>query len=624
MNKGNRSNKTGFDLGQPSQSHAFPYEKMLKENHYKQPNDALMSCFYYLTEVLNDGVCIIDGKGKIDYANNAFVDLLETNLKTVYRKPFFEILNIKGTEEEKKSLSGHLFDTIIENRVNYSTDEIILMRADNTLVPVRLSLYPYFKNDHMDKVIVHMQDLAAMRHQLAQIGDNTKNTSSEYLESSFENSNTAFKLEYFETHDNLTGLFNRQYFKQQLDYLMASCKKLNCEHMVLYLDLDQFKVINDTYSSEVGDELLSQIAALIKSKVRKWDIVARLGDDEFGLILLYCSQHHAVRIAEVLRDAIREFEYTNEDIHFTISVSAGLVPVNVKSDSTEAIMSKADTACQVAKDEGSDRVYLFQEDDERVVSRYGEVASVSKINKALETDGFVLYSQEIRPIDEGENYGKHYEILLRLLGDDGKIVPPNLFLPAAERYNLISKVDRWVFRQTCKMLMAEPRYTEELEKVSINLSGQSLNDELFSDFIIETLNEYPVPVETICFEITETGTIANLNHALKFIAKLKAVGISFALDDFGSGLSSFGYLKSLPVDYLKIDGLFIKDISNDEIDLAMVKSINEIGHIMGKKTIAEYVEDKDSLERLKGLGVDFVQGYGIAKPEPFIDFLKRK
>lgn len=605
---------------------SLPYDRMLKENHYHELNEGLMQCFHYLSEVLNDGVCIIDGKGNVDYANQAFVDLLETNLKTIFRQSFFDILNIKGTEEERKCLRAQLLETIIENRVNFSTDEIILLRADGSLVPVRLSLYPYYKNEHMEKVIIHMQDLAAMKHQIAESENKFQlnTTSAQYLESSFDSAKKAFQLEYFETHDNLTGLFNRQYFKQQLDYLRGSCKKLNCEHVVLYLDLDRFKVVNDTYSSEIGDELLSQIAAMIKSKVRKWDIVARLGDDEFGLILLYCSQHNAIRIAEVLRDAIRQYEYNNNGIHFSISASAGLVPVNTNSGPTEEIMTKADTACQVAKDQGSDRIYLYQEDDEAVTSRYGEVTSVAKINKALDDDSFILYSQEIRPIDESGSYGKHYEILLRLIGDDGKMVPPNLFLPAAERYNLITKIDRWVFENTCKLLMKHPDHLQTLEKVSINLSGQSLNDELFADFVLKTLERYPVPVEKICFEITETGTIANLSHALKFINKLKSFGILFALDDFGSGLSSFGYLKSLPVDYLKIDGLFIRDISTDEIDLAMVKSINEIGHIMGKKTIAEYVEDKDCLERLRSLGVDFVQGFGIAKPEPFQDLLSRQ
>lgn len=580
--------------------------------------------FIHLIDSLSDAICILDNQGKIEFTNSAFQKLTHETSKSLVGVALGDIITIANQDDDDSNcMMSNLFSVVLNNQSHHHSEELITFRSHDNKVPIQLGVYPFFHDKQVENIVIVIKDLWDIKNALL---DNAKNLQKkhpgiEILETTEEYKKISVELEYFETHDNLTGLFNRKYFKNQLEQLMASSKKLKCEHMYMHLDLDQFKVINDACSHVAGDELLRQIAELIQSKVRKWDIVARAGDDEFGLILLYCSKQHALRIAETLQSAIREHEFEWDSIHYSISASIGLVPINGTTESSSEVLTKADTACQLAKDEGRNRVYVFQEEDTHMRDRYGEINSISTINMALEQDKFILYAQVIAPLDD-ETVGEHYEILVRLVSEDGTLVPPNLFLPAAERYNVITRIDRWVFKHTCMLLNKYPERIESLGKVSINLSSQSLTDQQFCDYVMEVLRAHPVPVDKICFEITETGAIANLSHAMVFINNMRELGISFALDDFGTGLSSFAYLKNLPVDYVKIDGIFVKDIAKSDVDTAMVKSINEIGHVMGKKTIAEFVEDKDAIEKLKQLGVDFAQGYGIAKPELFEEYLK--
>ncbi len=428
----------------------------------------------------------------------------------------------------------------------------------------------------------------------------------------------AQKIAHQATHDPLTGVLNRRAFEQSIHNLLESKCSGGEEHAVCYLDLDQFKAVNDTCGHIAGDELLRQLADLLAHQIRKGDTLARLGGDEFGVSMEYCTTAQAHRVADALRQSIQDFRFVWDNKHFNLGVSIGLVPVNEGSGSVAAVLRAADNACYAAKDAGRNRIHVFREDDAALARRHGDMQWLARINHALEDDRFHLYCQPIAPITPAAYKGAHYELLIRMEDKDGQMVLPGLFLPAVERYDLATKLDRWVIRTTFEWLSCRPERLNDLFLCAINLSGCSLTNNDVLDFVINQFDKYDIPPYKICFEVTETVAIANLSSATHFIKALKELGCQFALDDFGSGLSSFAYLKNLPVDFLKIDGVFVKGITDDPIDLAMVKSINEIGHAMGKQTIAEFVENKVILDKLKRgeIGVDYVQGYAIGRPKP--------
>ena len=423
------------------------------------------------------------------------------------------------------------------------------------------------------------------------------------------------KIAYQASHDALTGLANRSQFDSYIKQAVALAYADNSEHALCYLDLDQFKVVNDTCGHLAGDELLRQLGELLRKHSRRHDFVARLGGDEFGVLMSNCSLNEAFRACENLRDLVRDFRFAWEDRSFTIGVSIGVSPINGSSGNAVNLLKEADSACYVAKDNGRNRVHVFHPDDEELAMRQGEMQWVEKIQQGLEQNRFCLYGQLIVPL-AGHEEGVHFETLVRYRDDNGHLIPPGAFLPAAERYNLASELDRWVISNLFEWIANKPGFLDKLSLCSVNLSGLSMSDEAMLAFIFEQFSKWAIPANKICFEVTETAAIANLSYATKFINELRSRGCSFSLDDFGSGLSSFAYLKNLPVDYLKIDGLFVKDILDDKVDFAMVKSINEVGHVMDKKTIAEFVENEQIFNLLNELGVDYAQGYGIGKPVP--------
>ncbi len=426
------------------------------------------------------------------------------------------------------------------------------------------------------------------------------------------------ELEYQATHDALTDLVNRREFEHRLERVLGRVDQERSEHAVCYLDLDQFKVVNDTCGHVAGDELLRRLGHLLAERVRSRDTLARLGGDEFGVLLEHCPLDQALEIANVIKDVVEEFRFDWEGQSFGLGVSIGLVPIRGGSQSTSAVMSAADSACYAAKDQGRNRIHVYDEADADLLKRYGEMQWVARTQRALEENRFELARQPIVPVPgDGDGPEMHYEVLIRLRDEDGQLVMPGAFLPAAERYNLSAKLDRWVVRSALGLLAEEEGRPGRAIVYSINLSALTLADETFLEFVLSELRAHQVPPQQLCFEITETAAIANLAGATDFMLRLREHGCRFALDDFGSGLSSFAYLKCLPVDYLKIDGLFVKDIVDDPIDRAMVKSINEIGHTMGKLTIAEFVESEAILEVLRDLGVDYAQGYHIGKPSGF-------
>jgi diguanylate cyclase (GGDEF)-like protein len=382
--------------------------------------------------------------------------------------------------------------------------------------------------------------------------------------------------------------------------VLQSAQGTESEHALCYLDLDQFKVINDICGHIAGDELLRQLSQVLEAKVRRRDTLARLGGDEFGLLMEHCSLRQAGRVAETLQQTIQDFRFIWDERVFSIGASIGLVPIGASSESVTSVLSMADAACYAAKDAGRNRVHIYHEEDIDFARRHGEMELVSQINSALEEDRFHLVSQ------------------LRMESEAGNTVSPDVFLPAAERYNISVKLDRWVISTAFAWLIGRAEHLEQLHLCSINLSGHSLGDKEFLQFIIRQFEETKLPEAKICFEITETAAIANLENATRFMKTLKERGCRFALDDFGSGLSSFAYLKNLPVDFLKIDGVFVKDIVDDPIALAMVKSINEIGQVLGKKTIAEFVENDIILEKLREIGIDYAQGYGVGRPQRIV------
>ncbi|MGD8773464.1 MAG: EAL domain-containing protein, partial [Gammaproteobacteria bacterium] len=428
------------------------------------------------------------------------------------------------------------------------------------------------------------------------------------------------QLAYQASHDPLTGLINRREFEVRLqEALDASRETPGLTHVLLYLDLDQFKIVNDTCGHSAGDQLLQQLTALITRRVRVSDIVCRLGGDEFGLLLSDCSLERAVEVADSLRQAIREYRFFWQDAAFDIGVSIGVVTVTEESESVAALLSAADVACYAAKDQGRNRLHVYQHGD--AAERHAEMQWVSHVTRAIEDDRLELYFQPIVPIGEKKDTRGHYELLLRLRDERGRLVSPEAFIPAAERYNLMPALDRWVLRYALENLA----YTgggdrDDGYTVAINFSGTSLNEDKFLDFVLAELARFdPVP-GAICFEITETAAISNLQRVAHFMSEVKKRGCEFSLDDFGSGLSSFTYLKNLPVDYLKIDGHFVKNLTHDRIDQTMVAAITSVGNAMGIRTVAEHVDSQDVLDTLTTIGVEFAQGFLIAKPRPVAEF----
>jgi diguanylate cyclase (GGDEF)-like protein/PAS domain S-box-containing protein len=422
------------------------------------------------------------------------------------------------------------------------------------------------------------------------------------------------RLSYAASHDVLTELVNRTEFENRLARSLKSAKAMETSYAVLYLDLDQFKIVNDACGHSAGDQLLKQVGALLKSKIRWRDTLARLGGDEFGVLLESCSMDEAVRTAETLREVINDFRFTWDDRTFRLGASIGVVPITPATDDVAALLTAADSACAAAKDAGRNRVYSYQENDIDLMKRRKEMQWAARISNALEENRFELFRQTIKPLQPGLDIGAHYELLLRMRDEQGALVAPDLFIVAAERYGLTPSIDRWVIAHALRWLVSEADERQRLALCSINLSGQSLADEKFLPFVIEQFQHSGIDGRLICFEITETAAIASYSQANRFIHALKEIGCRFALDDFGTGLSSFGYLKHFPVDFLKIDGSFVKEILHDPIDREMVRSINEIGHLTGKQTIAEFAENAEIITMLRGMGIDYAQGYGVDKP----------
>lgn len=589
---------------------------------------------------IGDGVITTDAHGCISSLNPVAENLTGWSTHDAKGLALTQVFQIVS-EATRMPVENTVQTALSENRIVDSMNHSVLVARCGREFAIDHSASPIHTNDgRIIGAVVVFRDVTQGRTQARQ-------------------------LSWQATHDALTGLVNRREFEYQLEQAVYTAQNHGQEHVLLYLDLDRFKIVNDTCGHVAGDELLRQVTEHFKSRIRKTDMLARLGGDEFAVLLYQCELDQGMQVAESLLQGIQTFRFPWQDKTFSIGVSIGLVSIDQDTSSATSILSAADVACYAAKDKGRNRVQVYQLGDRELARQRGETQWAVRINQALEENRLHLYCQPVISLAHKKTSGEYCEVLLRLQDEAGQMIAPMAFIPAAERYNLMHAIDRWVIRSLFTSLakvnqqklpisdLEEPRtvifpalnsrnsadnrgvnytplsQTETFNSgcysplfnsrnlYAINLSGASINDDRFIDFLHEQFELHQIPHQTICFEITETLAIANLSKAAGLIKKLKEMGCRFALDDFGSGMSSFAYLKNLPVDFVKIDGNFVKNIVENPIDFAMVEAINRIGHVMGIQTIAEYVENEAVLQKLKELGVDYAQGYYLGKPQPF-------
>jgi diguanylate cyclase (GGDEF)-like protein/PAS domain S-box-containing protein len=541
---------------------------------------------------IGDGVLATDGAGRVKYMNPVAEKLTGWTRDEALGRPLAEIFRL--IEEASGRTVESLVDRCLQEGLNLRLAErVTLERRDGRRYAVESSCAPI---RHLDGRIVGtvivFQDVSDKRL-------------------------LALQLAHQATHDELTGLLNRQAFDGHLQRALDESRTVGSAHALCYLDLDQFKLVNDTCGHLAGDELLCRVTALLQDSVREIDLVARLGGDEFAVLMPRRSLVEAEAEVAQFHRALQSYRFTWREKTFTVGASLGLVAITREFKTVAHLLSAADHACYVAKEKGRNRIQVYQEDDAAFIRRQGEMNWVVRIQETLEQNRFCLFSQSILPLSQAASRGIYFEVLLRMVEEDGRIHLPSDFIRAAERYGLMRSIDRWVIRECMRTLRNQPPpFLDLLHLCSINLSAVSIGDESFLDFLEEELEASGLPGSKICFEITETAAIENFAQAEKLLARLSGRGVQFALDDFGSGMSSYSYLKDLPVSFLKIDGKFIKDIVTDSLDHAMVESINQVGHVMGLLTVAEAVTSYAVIERLRTIGVDYAQGNWVSPPRP--------
>ena len=547
-----------------------------------------------------DAVLTTNERGEVQYINEAAARFLNCTEQEARGKHIDKILNLYQEESDLRISNPVLSCLSRKDKSNQKVNADVITKAGAKFTVQVMATPLISQGGKIYGAVLVMNDVTSLR-------------------------TLARQLRYQASHDSLTRLINRSEFERKVRKSILDAKTMKSISSIIYIDLDRFKMINDLYGHAAGDELLIQFSNLIKSGLRDSDILARIGGDEFALLLPGCNLTRADEKAHEILKSIQEYKFIWEQKSFNIEASIGVAEINSKCFDLSQVLSSVDSACYLAKESGRNCVRLFREGDININRRRGQERWLQRFDKALNEGKLVVTAQSIINIKANRDTRvdkNGFEILIRMKDDSGRLVPPNAFLPAVERYNRAPKLDRWILNHVLRLLSQNPNVLMQIDKCSINLSGQSLVSEGFLPFIMAKLKEYKIQPNKICFEITETAAIANLNQATAFVQKLKDLGCYFALDDFGAGLSSFAYLKTLPVDYLKIDGMFVKDIHNDNVSRAMVNAINDMGHVLGKQTIAEYVENERILSVLKEIGVDYAQGFHSGKPIPLQEFFE--
>lgn len=536
---------------------------------------------------IGDGVITTDSQGKVDFINPAGQLVTGWTEREASGEPLARVLHLID-EHTLKPLASIAEKCLSDGRSVTLAEHTLACRRDGQEFSVETSASPIRdRHNNIVGTVVVFRDVTKTR-------------------------SMARELQWHASHDPLTGLANRREFEQRINLALQSARVNDTAHALIYLDLDQFKIVNDTCGHVAGDELLRQITVLLQPAVRNVDTLARLGGDEFGLLLENCPVERAVKIADDMRGTLRDFRFAWKHKVFTIGGSIGIAPITRASRSIDEVLSAADMACYAAKDEGRNRVHVYESTDGDIAQRHGEMQWTTRITHALAENRFRLYAQRVQPVRTDGNTGQHYELLLRLIDETGEIIPPGAFIPAAERYNMMQSIDRWVVSTVCQQIRKTGARGDDT--CAINLSGQSISDPQFLAFTMQEIRENGIAPNRLCFEITETAAVASMQNAEKLINTLKGLGCRFSLDDFGMGLSSYAYLKNLPVDYLKIDGTFVKDMHDDLADRELVRSINQIAHVMNIKTIAECVETENVWNIARDMGIDYAQGFYIERP----------
>lgn len=541
---------------------------------------------------IGDGVITTDADGRVDYMNPVAERVTGWTYAEAQGYPLLEVLPLID-ESTRRSAENPAELSLNSGRIVSLGENYILINRNGQEFHIEDSTAPIF--DRKRKVIgavLVFHDVTRERRMAGQMA-------------------------WQASHDNLTGLPNRVEFSDRLNNLLENMDAHDRQHALLYLDLDQFKVINDICGHTAGDEMLKQLSQLLRSHLAATVSLARLGGDEFGILLENVSLTRARDFAEQILQTIGTFTFSWDVRRFDVTTSIGMMPIHKGTPNASFVLSAADLACYVAKEAGRNRVHVYEESDIEQGQRHSEMHWVSRIKEAVDDNRLLLYRQTITPLQDN-NKTPHYELLIRMQDVDGKLVEPDSFIPAAERFNLMNALDRWTI-DTAFRHIRDARFVEQAGIYSINLSGNSLNDNQLPAYIQQKLSQYQVDASCLCFEITETAAVFNLANASSMIHSLKVLGCKFSLDDFGSGLSSFGYLKNLPVDFLKIDGGFVKDMISDPMNHTIVEAIHQVGHTLGIRTIAEFVENQDIADRLRDIGVDFAQGYHFSKPVPLSD-----
>lgn len=549
-------------------------------------------------ESIGEGVITTDINGIVTYINPAAENLLGITVSAAEGLHINQVFLVKYFSD-KKPIKYPIATCLMDGKPIHHETPLLLFGANDTEFVIRDTATPIrTRSGKITGMVLVFHDFTHIQ-------------------------NISDQLTYQASHDELTGLFNRREFEKQLTTILEEIEHTNEEHSICYIDLDYFKIINDTCGHFAGDQALKEISRIIHNNIRKNDVLARLGGDEFGVIFRNCPFKKAFDISSTIKDKIKDYKFTWEQHVFDVGASIGMTTISNEQQTLSELMIQADTACYVAKDKGRNYVHVYHGEDESQLKRSGELHWLQRVNLALDKNSFELFCQLILP-EATKSKPCIYEILIRMKDENGSLVLPLDFLPAAEQYKLMPKIDRWVFQEFISILEHiefNDMKHHQRPMFSINLSGQSLCNEGFLEYIISLLETSPIPNEVLIFEITETAAIENYTQASRFISILKEMGCKFALDDFGSGLSSFRYLKELPVDYLKIDGNFIRDIENNPVNQSIVHSVTNIAKSMELTTIAEFVETEDSRHLLKNYNIDYLQGYAIEMPVPLAKVL---